>query len=286
MILSNLGLGSGISKEFGNVTFMRTLLDTEKLQVPHQTMEWKYEQRRSAQNITPFLFLGPKTVAQNTDWIRQKGITMMISVRDVHASKLLARLLDPAILPSSIGIQTLTLDLNPSFDLMSKLSSTIKAINNHLEQSCKSILPSSIEEVPAKVLVFCESGNERSAAFVAAYLMVFYGVDAITAVQVVQAQRFCITIEDNLKLMLHNFQEILQAQRDVAASMSAALGIASTSSVEAQKSSMVESGSERAKKRSYDDAYKGDELMEDTTPNQDACSVDGRSGQAPFQDGP
>src|SRR5277367_5911074 len=121
MILSNLARGGGISKEFGNVTFIRTLLDTEKLQVPHQTMEWRYEQRRSAQDITPFLFLGPKIAAQNTDWIRQNGITMMVSVRDIHAPKLLARLLDPAILPSSIGIQTLTLDLNPSFDLMSKL---------------------------------------------------------------------------------------------------------------------------------------------------------------------
>ena len=286
MILSNLGRGGGVSKEFGNVTFIRTLLDTEKLQVPHQTMEWKYEQRRSAQDITPFLFLGPKTAAQNIDWIRQNGITMMISVRDVHAPKLLARLLDPTILPSSIGIQTLTLDLNPSFDLMSKLSSTIKAINNHLEQSCKSILPSSIEEVPAKVLVFCESGNERSAAFVAAYLMVLYGVDAITAVQVVQAQRFCIAIEDNLKLMLHNFQEILQAQRDVATSLYEAAGIAPTSSVEAQKSLVVESASERVKKRSYDDVYEGDELMEDITPIHNSHSVNGRSGQAPFQDGP
>ncbi|KAG9619567.1 phosphatases II, partial [Aureobasidium melanogenum] len=69
----------------------------------------------------------------------------------------------------------------------------------------------------AKVLVFCESGNERSAAVVAAYLMeILADVDHIKAMQIVQAQRFCVNFDDNVKRLLQGYWDILQARRTTA----------------------------------------------------------------------
>lgn len=67
-----------------------------------------------------------------------------------------------------------------------------------------------------KVLVFCESGNERSAAVVAAYLMESHeDVDYIRAMQVCQSQRFCVNFDDTIKRLLQSFWDILRARRDV-----------------------------------------------------------------------
>ncbi|KAK3081559.1 hypothetical protein LTR53_020464, partial [Teratosphaeriaceae sp. CCFEE 6253] len=69
-----------------------------------------------------------------------------------------------------------------------------------------------------KVLVFCESGNERSAGVVAAYLMETHAdVDFIKAMQLVQAQRFCANFDDAMKRLLQGYWDILRAGRQVAA---------------------------------------------------------------------
>ena len=66
--------------------------------------------------------------------------------------------------------------------------------------------------------MFCESGNERSAGVVAAYLMETHvDVDFIKAMQLVQAQRFCANFDDALKRLLQGYWDILCAKREVAA---------------------------------------------------------------------
>jgi hypothetical protein len=64
-------------------------------------------------------------------------------------------------------------------------------------------------------LVFCESGNERSAAVVIAYIMVMLNMDAGHATHLIQQHRFCVSIEDPLKRILFAFESILGAKRDV-----------------------------------------------------------------------
>jgi len=77
-----------------------------------------------------------------------------------------------------------------------------------------------------KVLVFCESGNERSAAVIAAYLMETHvDVDFIKAMQLVQAQRFCANFDDGLKRLLQSYWDILCARRQVAALNEAPIGV-------------------------------------------------------------
>jgi hypothetical protein len=61
----------------------------------------------------------------------------------------------------------------------------------------------------------CETGNDRSAAVVAAYLMAMYGLDTVQAVQFMQLQRFCVALGDDFKFQLQTYGDILRARGDV-----------------------------------------------------------------------
>jgi hypothetical protein len=166
--------------------------------------------------------------------------------------------------------------------MITKLPRAIKAINDHLEQSCDSRLPTSLDDIPAKVLVFCESGNDRSAAVLTAYLMVLYGLGAVEAMQLVQSQRFCLAIEDGSKNMLQTFEDILKAKRDVAMEQNLAVRL---SQIEMRERYSISGSSRRVSKRRYDAANESDDAMEDGELDEGENQTEGRLGQAPFQDG-
>jgi serine/threonine/tyrosine-interacting protein len=271
-----------VSSEFGNPVFIRALVSHGAYHVKHLGLEWKYDQRRAAQTILPFLLLGPGTAAQDVNFVRTEGITLLVAVRSASAARLQARLLDPSKFASSAGLQTLTLDLDSPYDMITKLPRAIKAINDHLEQSCDSKLPTSLDDIPAKVLVFCESGNDRSAAVLTAYLMVLYGLGAVEAMQLVQSQRFCLAIEDGSKNMLQAFEDILKAKRDVAMEQNLAVRL---SQIEMRERYTISGGSRRVSKRRYDTANESDDAMEDGELDEGENETEGRLGQAPFQDG-
>lgn len=171
--------------------------------------------RRTAQHILPFLLLGPSTVARDIDYVRNNGITMMISVRSAVAARAAPKYLDASTFASAAGLSTLTLDLDSPYDLITRLPQTIKAMNDHLEGTCCKGTSCEVENITGKILVFCESGNERSTALVAAYLMILFGVDVVSAMQIIQSQRFCIAPEDGMKNMLTTFEDVLTAKREV-----------------------------------------------------------------------
>ena len=255
---------------FGNPTFLRALAARGGVRFQHNGSDWEYEQRRTAQPILPFLFLGPGAAAQSTDFVRHNGITLLVAVRSASAARLQAKLLDPARFKSADGIQTMTLDLENSYDMITNLPKAIRAINNHIEQSG---LP------PTKVLIFCESGNDRSATMVCAYLMVLYGLGAVEAMQVAQSQRFCISIDDSSRNMLQNFEDLLVAKRMVADSVIANHG---------QKLAGAEGNKATSSKRGFDNYSEDyndlDEDMEDGEPEGILRGPGGRAGLAPFHD--
>ena len=61
--------------------------------------------------------------------------------------------------------------------------------------------------------MFCESGNERSAVVVAAYIMQHLGVSTIQAIQIVQHKRFCVCLDDAMKWMLSTYEYIWPARQ-------------------------------------------------------------------------
>jgi serine/threonine/tyrosine-interacting protein len=198
-------------------------------QIPHivfdNTREWKYECRREVQLITPFLYLGPSVGAKNRDFLSREGITMLLAIRDTRSAQ--AHLLSADKVAAELGIASASVDVAGNQELIAAFPKAVKLINDHLLQvyqqqainkenpSDGSIRINAATFRRGKVLVFCESGNERSACVVAAYLMTMYGMDLVNAVQFVQSQRFCVALGDSLKSLLLAFQDILQARRDV-----------------------------------------------------------------------
>ncbi len=226
------------------------------------------------------MLLGPGTAAQNVEFVQQQGITLMVAVRSAFAARMHARLLDPSKFRSAAGLKTLILDLESPYDMITKLPEAIKTINDHIEQSCKSVVPASLDEIPARVLVFCESGNDRSASVVTAYMMVLYGLNAIEAMQMVQSQRFCLAIEDGSKNMLQTFEDILRAKRDVAVNNN----LSTQAPNEDENRPFGGASMRKLSKRTYDNAIHSDEDVDDGDLVAVEHDMEGRSGQAPFQD--
>ncbi|CZT20083.1 uncharacterized protein RCC_05940 [Ramularia collo-cygni] len=182
-------------------------------------LEWTYERRREAQTVLPFLCLGPMTAAKDEAWLKKEGITMLLGVRQKHLT-FQSRLMDSALaLADRLGIERHTIELANNQDLIHSFSHNNQLINLHLARNYAATGNTSL----GKVLVFCESGNERSAGVVAAYLMETHAnVDHIKAMQLVQAQRFCVNFDDSMKRLLEGYWDILQARRSVADEATAA----------------------------------------------------------------
>ncbi|KAI5367950.1 Putative tyrosine-specific protein phosphatase [Septoria linicola] len=174
-------------------------------------LEWAYERRREAQTILPFLCLGPMTAAKDEMWLRSQGITMLLGVRQKHSFE--SRLMQTAFRTAEkLGLEAQSVDLTGNQDLIRSFSTTSHMINSHLSRAYQATNGQQL----GKVLVFCESGNERSAGVVAAYLMeVHEDVDYIKAMQLCQAQRFCVNFDDGMKRLLQGYWDILCAKRNV-----------------------------------------------------------------------
>jgi serine/threonine/tyrosine-interacting protein len=209
------GSGYGYSDADREILHMLTQKRHAKLGV----RDWKYENRRAAQSILSFLYLGPSAAARDVDYLRQEGITMLLVIRDTKTA--MARLLSGDKAAAALGIESAAVDVAGSQELIAAFPKAIKIINEHLIRVYKQTIANGA--IPNKsnrgrVMVFCESGNERSAAVLAAYIMATYGTDLVAAIQYVQSQRFCVAFDDGLKNLLLNYQDLLYAQKSVIAS--------------------------------------------------------------------
>lgn len=122
-----------------------------------------------------------------------------------------------------LGIEHAAVDVDGNTQLIHDgFPNAIRLINAHLLMKYQKLLdaapydPVTLQNaVFGKVLVFCESGNDRSATVVAAYIMAMYGIDMVTAIQYLQVQRFCIALDDPLKNLLLSYEQLLNARRAV-----------------------------------------------------------------------
>ncbi|KAL6244691.1 hypothetical protein RBB50_008219 [Rhinocladiella similis] len=200
---------------YGDPTFLNSLNELHKLDMEHTMSSWTYEMRRRAHSILPFLLLGPVSAARDPDFIERAGITLVIATRSSTAVSTRPNFLHPNTLPSVAGLQKMTCDSEASYDLFPKLRPTIKAMNDHLQATSERVPIQAASDVRGRILVYCESGNGRSANLIAAYLIAVFGVSAISALHVIQSQRFCITPDDASKQMLVNFERLVEAERQV-----------------------------------------------------------------------
>lgn len=179
-------------------------------------LEWTYERRWQAQMILPFLFLGPMAAAKNKDFLKKHGITMILAIR--HGSGVQSKLMAGAFkVADELAIARDVIDLSNGGDLIAAFPQATRLMNQHLSDTYAAARARrDANPRCGNILVFCESGNEKSAAVVAAYMMeVLHDVDYIKAMQICIAQRFCTNFDDAIKPLLRTYWDILCAKRDV-----------------------------------------------------------------------
>ncbi|KAH7084292.1 hypothetical protein FB567DRAFT_528755 [Paraphoma chrysanthemicola] len=193
-----------------DLSFLREL-DLADIISKNTLLDWAYERRRQAQMILPWLYLGPMVAAKDTAFLVREGITMAFAIRARENS------MTGAIQYSrSVCAEIATIDVPTFHDLIGRFAETTRMINTHVARYREHALQTTGQATLGKVLVFCESGNEKSAAIVAAYLMTtLEDFDHVKSMQVCQAQRFCVNYDDTLKNILRSYWDILQAQRSV-----------------------------------------------------------------------
>ncbi len=281
------------SNDHANRQFLDTVTFGDSTQL-YNMLDWKYEWRRKAQQILPFMYLGPIGSMKDREYLKQEGITMLLAVRNTSSAH--AKLLDAGKTAADLGIQYQTIDVAGNPELIAAFPRAINIINSHLseiystQQTSSSLTHTgesdSATSRPAagKVLVYCESGNERSAGVVAAYLMAMYHLSITDAVQIVQGQRFCACFDDSLKYLLQSYQTILEAKRDVARSSRSTPYVTQKENISTNDSR----GDKRAAggkkgKRMLDETYDKDTKMEDGYDQMDLDRFEQRQAFAPFK---
>lgn len=278
---------------FGEAEFLKTVT-YDNFVVANSYIEWRYEQRRMAQQVLPFMYLGPVSAARDINFLQSSKITMVLAVRNTMSAQ--AKLLGSKA-AADLGIETQTLDVAGNQELIAAFPRGIQIVNAHLSamyQAQQSRLlegTTSVQNVsssaPGKVLVYCESGNERSASFVAAYLMAMYSMRLLKAIQIVQAQRFCVAFDDPSKILLQTYEAILQARRDVFeadADLSTQVTAGPVSNSGPPTGRQATASKLKRSKRTLDDAYEDGMDVDGDERWQDGDEFEARGGYAPFHD--
>ncbi|KAI0010004.1 protein-tyrosine phosphatase-like protein [Xylariaceae sp. FL0662B] len=266
-----------------SVNDLEIITQNRREQTAHDSaLSWAYESRRTAQPILDFLYLGPSSVARDRQWLRDNGITMLLAARDAQMAEF--RLMAVDKVAQELGIQAEHVDVSGYQELIRAFPSTVQKINDHMlhiyhqqglgwsnagaKEGSTAIDPANIRR--GRVLVFCETGNTRSAAVVVAYLMAVLGMDMVSACQFVHFKRFSISLDEDLKKILQTYWEILVAQRNV----------------HSQNLDAAASNQAKKQKRCIDDTMDEDEGMGGTidVPSVDRDRFVGRQAFAPFVD--
>ena len=267
---------------FGNVDFLSKVTYGNFI-TQNNMLEWKYEQRRTAQRILPFLYLGPMSAAKDKDFLQRENITMVLAVKNTLSAQ--AKLLGSRA-AEELGLEVRSIDVAGNQELIAAYPEGIEMINAHLssvfETSEANHHASDLtnndhgSSAPGKVLVYCESGNERSATLVTAYIMAMYSVDLLKSIQIVQAQRFAVAFDDSLRNLLATYETILVAKRDVLRDQQHSDG-------QLNEDGLGSDIGKETRKRGLEDVH-DTEMSIDSGGDNDGQDFRKRDGRAPFQD--
>ena len=253
--------------------------------------DWTYKMRRKAQMILPFLYLGPSSAIKDQEFLKAEGVTLLLAIRSQQSAQ--AHLVAGSKVAAELGIEAESIDVADLQGLIAKFPTAIRRINDHIcpatpNQAGATPSQNNYKDgngnIKKKVLVFCESGNERSACVVIAYLMTMLNLSMVSATHTIQSRRFCIAIDEPMRYALSSFHSILQAKRDVA-------NAATPKTQTFGEHLTVPSDSKLMRKRSIDELEHVDGKM-DTSMGMSAGNNDEmdterflhRDGLAPFQD--
>jgi hypothetical protein len=175
-------------------------------------VSWAYSMRRQAQRVLPYLYLGPVGAARDEEFLRREGITMLLGIRPKHPSFSVIVNADRAA--QSLGIRAEYIEVDRCQELTTMMPGILRGMNDHVCRCSQH----STQSDPAlkKVLVFCETGNEKSFLLVSGYIMAMLNLDMTTTVYNVQSRRLCVNFDIAQAETLNTWESLLQAHRDVA----------------------------------------------------------------------
>ncbi|KAI9753636.1 MAG: hypothetical protein M1815_006095 [Lichina confinis] len=248
---------------------------------PPHPYHWPYEARREAQQILPFLYLGPLSSARDQLFLGQEGITMILAVRSTLVPQ--NNLLNGRKTSDDLGLEFHSVDIDDRFSFVSSFGHGVGLINAHLakvyDQPMRKLKERwqliKVEDEKAdpntnghlgKVLVYCESGIGASAAVVVAYILTMYELSVKDAVNLVQLRRGCASFAGGLSEALSSFADVVAAERSVK---------------KARFFGLADSEGNKGSKRAFEEA---EDLASGSGHNEDPCAPQGRPGAAPFGD--
>jgi serine/threonine/tyrosine-interacting protein len=239
---------------------------------------WTYDGRRQAQRVLDYLYLGPSSVARDAKWLQDNGITMLLVCRDSRLAQ--ARIMALDRVAGTLGIEAAHIDVSGHQELIRAFPVAIRLINQHILRMAASEQRGGRR---GKILLFCETGNDRSASMAIAYLMAVYGADMITACQYVQFSRFCVSLDEDAKFYLANFGDLLSAQRTVHHHHQTAASLGPT---DPPMSAPNRNDNGPKVKRGFDDTVDmqdADDAEADNSSNHDRDRYLGREAWLPFR---
>jgi len=130
---------------------------------------WQYSDRRKAQAITPFIFLGPLSAAKDTNFLRDTGMTMILSLRqpNPYGPRIMSNTMNSA---RTLGVHVEDFTVPSLQYLRAILPKCVNLIGEHLGSA-----PTKYHRL-GRVMVVCETGNGISAAVLIAFLIVSWGL--------------------------------------------------------------------------------------------------------------
>ena len=205
--------------------------------------DWTYAKRRQAQALTPFIFLGPANVAKDEEFLKSKGITMVLVVKD---PKVLPGALLESRTAERLGIEVQKINFDTD-KLVAKFEEAVEVINTHLahqyvkQQRSNHQLIANRQEpdtsLPARVLVYDLTGTEASATIVGAYLVAMYGCKAWECTFLIHSKRFCVNAQFVQEYMIR-WHDLVEARKQIRMAQTQVPGSVPTPPAARQKRAM------------------------------------------------
>jgi serine/threonine/tyrosine-interacting protein len=129
----------------------RTLVPPCFFTDPSVIQEWRYESRRLAQQIYPHLWLGPRNVAKDEKFLQDNNVKLVLAITTPQAWQIMKSRYADKNEYQGLPVSNY-MELVKSFPLAKQL----------IDQT---------RDSGGSTLLYCETGNEKSAAVAVAYVM-------------------------------------------------------------------------------------------------------------------
>jgi len=204
----------------GFMTEMERTVITQNadLQAYNASVFWEYPMRHTAQKVTPWLYIGPRSIIkEKKDFVKEEGITKIVMVHESGLTRLMEGFARNTS-QSLGGVECSCIVADSAVHLIRQFPDIFQNINAHLvrvyqDQAVAGVDGADIKR--GKVLVVCQTGNDRANVVAAAYLMATYSCDMAEAVQFVCMNRFCCDFNEESKRALLSWGDIIRARSAV-----------------------------------------------------------------------